>query len=269
MFPTISPGTGNAGIAVSPGSLRLTPASEEILLSLNATEQRELAVAIEHQGWAVTPPILPQLAVDRLVQELAPLVETSDERGGVRNLLDASPAVRSLATAPEIRVVAEAVLGPACFAVRALLFDKTPGANWKVVWHQDLTIAVRARANVPGFGPWSEKAGVPHVQPPAELLERMLAVRVHLDDCGSTNGPVRVISGSHRVGRISSGAIDEWRSSARSEECLAERGAVLAFRPLILHASSSATAPAHRRVVHLEYAAEELPQPLAWHSRVA
>ena len=236
-------------------------------MGLSIAEQSELAVAVERDGWAVTPPVVPQLELDRLLAELTPL--GADGRGGVRNLLDASPAVRALAAGPAVRTAAEAVLGPDCFAVRAILFDKTAGANWKVVWHQDLTIAVRERANVAGFGPWSEKGGVPHVQPPAELLERMLAVRVHLDDCGAENGPVRVIPGSHRAGRLSAAAVDAWRAGAAAVDCLAERGAILAFRPLILHASSPAAAPGHRRVVHLEFAAEELPAPLEWHARVA
>jgi ectoine hydroxylase-related dioxygenase (phytanoyl-CoA dioxygenase family) len=235
-------------------------------VSLRPIEQEQLATAIARDGWAVTPPLVPQLEVDALVKALEPL--SSDARGGVRNLFDVAPAVRALATSPAVRSVAEAVLGPECFAVRALLFDKTPDANWKVVWHQDLTIAVRARAIVAGYGPWSEKAGVPHVQAPAELLERMLAVRVHLDDCGVENGPVRVISGSHRAGRLSGGAIDAWRAGADAVDCVAERGAILAFRPLILHASSPATAPAHRRVVHLEFAAESLAPPLEWHAQV-
>jgi ectoine hydroxylase-related dioxygenase (phytanoyl-CoA dioxygenase family) len=232
-------------------------------------EQSELAAAVERDGWAVTPPVVPQLAVDRLIDALAPLASGSETRGGVRNLLDASPAVRALAASPAVRSVAEAVLGPHCFAVRATLFDKTPAANWKVVWHQDVTIAVRARADVAGFGPWSEKAGVPHVRPPVALLERMLAVRVHLDDCGAENGPVRVLSGSHRAGRLSPAAIDAWRASVAAVDCVAERGAILAFRPLILHASSPAAAPAHRRVLHLEFAAEVLPAPLEWHACVA
>jgi ectoine hydroxylase-related dioxygenase (phytanoyl-CoA dioxygenase family) len=236
-------------------------------LGLSVAEQSDLAAAIDRDGWAVTPPVVPQLELDRLLAELTPL--GADGRGGVRNLLDVSPAVRALAAGPAVRTAAEAVLGPECFAVRAILFDKTAGANWKVVWHQDLTVAVRERASVAGFGPWSEKGGVPHVQPPAELLERMLAVRVHLDDCGAENGPVRVIPGSHRAGRLSPAAVDAWRAGAEPVDCLAERGAILAFRPLILHASSPAAAPAHRRVVHLEFAAEELPAPLEWHARVA
>lgn len=238
-------------------------------MGLSTVEQSELVSDIEREGWAVTAPIVPQLVVDQLVGELASVAAVHEGRGGVRNLLDVSPAARTLATSRAVRSVAEAVLGDACFAVRAILFDKTPAANWKVVWHQDLTIAVRARAAVAGFDPWSEKEGVPHVQPPVELLERMLAVRVHLDDCGPANGPVRVLPRSHRVGRLSAEAIEAWRGGAEPVECLAERGAILAFRPLILHTSSPATAVGHRRVVHIEFAAEELPEPLAWHARIA
>jgi ectoine hydroxylase-related dioxygenase (phytanoyl-CoA dioxygenase family) len=207
--------------------------------------------------------------VDRLAAELSGLTDPEAARGGIRNLFEISAAVRDLAVSPAVRQVAEAVLGAHCFAVRAILFDKTAAANWKVVWHQDLTIAVRARVITPGFAPWSEKAGVTHVQPPIEILERMLAVRTHLDDCGPENGPVRVLPRSHRVGRLSASAIDAWRTGSPSVDCVAERGAIVAFRPLILHASSQATVPGHRRVVHLDFAAEDLPEPLAWYERVA
>ena len=238
-------------------------------MSLSAIEQSQFLATIEREGWAVTSPVLPQLEVDRLIAELEPVVAGKEGRGGVRNLLDLSPAVRTLAASAPIRSVAEAVLGAHCFAVRAILFDKTSLANWKVVWHQDLTIAVRAQVKVHGFGPWSEKDGIPHVQPPESLLERMLAVRLHLDDSGPDNGPVRVLPGSHRVGRLSAAAIDHWRNARDEVPCLAERGSILAFRPLLLHASSPAETASHRRVIHIEFAAEELPEPLAWHDRVA
>jgi ectoine hydroxylase-related dioxygenase (phytanoyl-CoA dioxygenase family) len=238
-------------------------------VSLSIVEQSELAQTIERDGWAVTPPVVAQLAVDQIIAELAPIAREHEARGGIRDLLEVAPAVRALATSAAVRSIAEAVLGPECFAVRAILFDKTVTANWKVTWHQDVTIAVRSRGRAAGYGPWSEKLGVTHVQPPAELLERMLAVRVHLDDCGADNGPVRVLPRSHRVGRLSPAAIDHWRSSGEAIDCLAERGAVLAFRPLLLHASSVATVVAHRRVVHFDFAAEELPSPLEWHGRVA
>ena len=238
-------------------------------MSLSAIEQSELLATIDREGWGVTSPVIPQLEIDNLIAELATVVAGQEGRGGVRNLLQLAPAVRTLAASTPVRSVAEAVLGPTCFAVRAILFDKTSLANWKVMWHQDLTIAVREQVKVTGFGPWSEKDGIPHVQPPESLLERMLAVRLHLDDCGADNGPVRVLPGSHRVGRLSAAGIDHWRSGREEVSCLAERGSILAFRPLLLHASSPAAVASNRRVIHIEFAAEELPEPLAWHDRVA
>ncbi len=99
--------------------------------------------------------------------------------------------------------IMETVLGPECFAVRGIFFNKTRSSNWKVVWHQDLTIAVRERTEISGFGPWTMKAGVLHVQPPPEIMNGILAIRLHLDESGVDNGPLRVIAGSHREGRLS------------------------------------------------------------------
>jgi ectoine hydroxylase-related dioxygenase (phytanoyl-CoA dioxygenase family) len=223
------------------------------------------AASIDRDGWAVVGPVLDIASITALRHHVSSLAV--DGRGGARNLFDQA-AFRALAAAPRVRALAAAVLGDDCFAVRALFFDKTPSANWKVVWHQDLTIATRAAADVPGFGPWSEKAGVPHVQPPVSILERMLAVRVHLDPCGTDNGPVRVLSASHREGRLSAAAIDAWRARDHEVDCLVEEGGGLAFRPLILHASAPAVAPAHRRVIHIEYANVELPTPLDWRDRI-
>jgi ectoine hydroxylase-related dioxygenase (phytanoyl-CoA dioxygenase family) len=124
---------------------------------------------------------------------------------------------------------------------------------------------VRERAETPGFGPWSVKAGVPHVQPPPELLARMLTLRLHLDDCGPANGPLQVLPGSHADGALSPAAVAAWRGRVPPEACLVPAGGAVLMRPLILHASSAATAVGHRRVVHLEWSADELPGGLRWH----
>jgi ectoine hydroxylase-related dioxygenase (phytanoyl-CoA dioxygenase family) len=222
--------------------------------------------SIATAGWAVTQPVLDPETIVALRACVASLAHTG--RGGARNLLD-DAQIAALAATPQLRRFSCAVLGESCFAVRALFFDKTPDANWKVVWHQDLTVATQERADLPGYGPWTEKAGVPHVQPPVEVLEQMLAIRVHLDPCGAENGPVRVIDGTHCFGRLSPDAIDRIRGDRPDSVCLAEEGAILAFRPLLLHASSPATRPGHRRVIHIEYAAQSLATPLVWHRQVA
>ena len=73
-----------------------------------------------------------------------------------------------------------------------------------------VTVAVRERRDVIGFGPWTMKAAVLHVQPPAEVMSGILAVRLHLDESALDNGPLRVIAGSHGDGRLSAEDIARW-----------------------------------------------------------
>ncbi|MBV9852530.1 MAG: phytanoyl-CoA dioxygenase family protein [Armatimonadetes bacterium] len=230
-----------------------------------------MAHYIGRYGFAVVPGVLDAETADRLIAALDAVPEGDGvrRRGGVyaiRNLLRDVPAIGALARSAAVRALVAPHLGPDAFPVRGILFDKTPDANWNVVWHQDLSIAVRERREVPGFGPWSRKAGVPHVQPPAALLERMLTVRLHLDDCGEDNGPLRVLPGSHRHGRLDAEAIQEWRARVPEVTCPVPRGGALLMRPLLLHASSDAQTPRHRRVIHLEFAAEGLPGGLEWYN---
>lgn len=149
--------------------------------------------------------------------------------------------------------------------VRAIYFDKSPAENWLVPWHQDLTIAVQERLDTPGFGPWSVKADVPHVQPPMELLEQMVTLRLHLDDADHDNGALRVLPGSHLHGRLTAEQIQALRETLPESLCSAKAGDGLLMRPLILHASARSSAPERRRrILHIEYAAFDLPGGLRW-----
>ncbi len=159
----------------------------------------------------------------------------------------------------------ESVLGEPARVVRGIYLDKHKDANWKVAWHQDLTIAVKERKDVEGYGPWSMKAGIQHVQPPVRTLENMLAVRVHLDDADESNGALRVVPGSHLHGRLNAEEIQALRAKSEAVGCPMKRGDVMLLRPLLLHASSVATQPEHRRVLHFEYAAGELDEGLEWY----
>jgi ectoine hydroxylase-related dioxygenase (phytanoyl-CoA dioxygenase family) len=218
-------------------------------------------------GFAIVADVLGHADVSRLTDAVERSRELGDSgRGGIRNLLDRVPKVRSLAESPSIRALVEPVLGKGAFAARGILFDKTPDANWKVPWHQDLTIAVQRRMDVAGFGPWTIKDGVHHVQPPVGILENMLAVRLHLDDCGEENGPLKVIPGSHRNGRLTAEQIQTIASKNPDVSCPVGRGGAVLMRPLLLHASSVARSPRHRRVVHIEFAASGLPGGLRWMS---
>lgn len=108
------------------------------------------------------------------------------------------------------------------------------------------------------------KDGVHHVQAPPDVLETMLTVRIHLDDCGLENGPLRVLPGTHRYGWLNADDIQRLRGEVEEASCAIALGGAILMRPLLLHASSKAMKPQHRRVLHLEFAASALPGGLEW-----
>jgi ectoine hydroxylase-related dioxygenase (phytanoyl-CoA dioxygenase family) len=98
------------------------------------------------------------------------------------------------------------------------------------------------------------------------VLQQMLAVRVHLDDCGVEDGPLRVVPGSHTRGIIADNEAIALRIAGRETDCVAARGAALVLRPLLLHASSKGSGKGRRRVLHFVYGPRELPFGLSWHT---
>ena len=226
-----------------------------------------LAKRIEKDGFAIVPGVLPIDEVEILIEAVHRVPKSSaHKRGGLRNVLNQMIEVRLLANSEPVLKLVKAVLGPNAFVVNGILFDKTPQANWKVPWHQDVTIALQNRMEIRGWGPWSLKDGVHNVQPSVELMKNMLAVRIHLDDCDETNGALRVVPGSHRSGRLTEQQIESMCKAVPGVPCLVGRGGALLIRPLLLHASSAAQSPGHRRVIHLEFAASTLPSGLRWFS---
>lgn len=228
---------------------------------------RDLAGELEQNGFALVSGVLPPAQTESLKQffEIADVAraERQGQTYGARNLL-ALPEVRAVAQSQPLRTILDPMLGADCRAVRGLFFDKTDGANWPVLWHQDLSLAVKQRHDLPGWSNWSVKRGVQHVQPPPDVLARMVTVRLHLDDCPADNGPLRVLPGSHRLGLLSRDAIREAVNSP-AETVIASAGDALLMRPLILHASSPAIRPRHRRVLQLEFAPDGLlPEGLNW-----
>jgi hypothetical protein len=224
---------------------------------------RVVHMNLDDDGFMVLPNVMGAADLERLSAGLASLM-ASDSSPGIRDLAAKSMAVRMFISAPCIRELVMPVLGPHAVMVRSIFFNKNAEMNWQVAWHQDLSIAVRAKADVAGFGSWSVKEGIPHVQPPTALLEKMLTVRLHLDPADETNGALWVVPGSHRKGRFSAQGAANIANTAAQHLCAVHAGDAMLFRPLILHASRKAISDQPRRVIHLEFCAEPLPAPLAW-----
>jgi hypothetical protein len=233
---------------------------------------------IERDGFAVLRAVFAGKQVDQILRALEEALQgprgvtagIRSESGtlyAARNILQVWPEVATAWQVPPLNGALTEVLGPDHGLVRVLYFDKPPNQSWALPWHKDMTIAVRDN-RLPSrvFAKPTSKAGVPHVEAPREVLERMLTARIHLDDVTEENGPLKVIPGSHHAEKVLTDA------TAHPVAVLAERGDVLLMRPLLDHASGKALpeTPRHRRILHLEFAADrELPDGYAWHHFVA
>lgn len=218
----------------------------------------EASRRFQQSGFAVIADVLAAEECEAIARR----VPSSGDPGG-RHLLEADWCVEIAAAIRRHPRVAELIPSDHV-AVQCLWFEKSVATNWLVALHQDLGIPVAARSEDPALSGWSEKAGVLHVQPPMALLEQLVALRLHLDDCGEDDGPLRVVPGSHRLGRLDPEAASRCRAEQGEVACVAARGSVMAMRPLLLHASSRATGDSQRRVLHFVFGPRELPHGLRW-----
>jgi ectoine hydroxylase-related dioxygenase (phytanoyl-CoA dioxygenase family) len=206
---------------------------------------------VERQGFTIIPNVADEAefanGFGNLISETA-----RRSKAGVRHALRYS-SVAALTQDSRLLHVAQDVLGRGAFPFRATLFDKSPEANWLVVWHQDTALPLRERRDAPGWGPWSVKEGVNYAHAPESALNNVLALRFHLDDSTEENGPLRVLPGTHKLGVLSDDSIHQLSAQIAAVGCLVPRGGVLAMRPLLVHSSPKLKTTATRRVLHIEY----------------
>lgn len=213
---------------------------------------------LETQGWTVVASGLDAESKESLRQSAF-----TEGAAGTRCLLDVA-VVRGAALHTKATLIQLGFLPAAAKTVQAIAFDKTPAANWKVTWHQDVVFPIAHAPGSPGYDIPSRKDGIDCARLPREILEQLLAVRIHLDDCDHTNGPLRVSSGSHRLGILKSADIPSTVAELGQVEVPAKEGEALLMKPLLLHASSPSLVPKHRRVLHFVYHTGQTV-PEAWH----
>jgi ectoine hydroxylase-related dioxygenase (phytanoyl-CoA dioxygenase family) len=206
----------------------------------------------DQRGYAICHAVIERGETAQLLEAICG-AGSARTRAGARHLLNV-PAVRAIAEDRRLQQLAAQFLGQEPVPFRATLFDKSSSSNWLVTWHQDTVLPVRRRSDDPAWGPWSTKAGVLCARAPAWALERVVALRISLDDSTSTNGPLRVLPDTHRLGVLSDAEIAHLATTIPAVDCLAAAGSVVAMRPLTVHASSKAIDEQPRRVLHIEYA---------------
>ena len=234
-------------------------------LALNAGWLVDMGLGFEEsvttdidQGYGIVPDVIETGEAMRLLCSLVEgLAEAGDSgrsrsRAGARHLMG-DPAVNAVAHDPRLLTLASDFVGASPIPYRATLFDKSPARNWLVPWHQDTALPLERQRDVPGWGPWSQKAGVTYAHAPAAALSRVVALRLHFDESGKDNGPLRVLPRTQTLGVLSDVAVGRLVAQATPVDCLVGTGGIVAMRPLIVHASSKAVSDRPRRVLHIEY----------------
>jgi hypothetical protein len=221
---------------------------------------------VENRGFALRRQAVSSRRLPQLLSLVLPGDEWSSPRRqphALRNVLWDRRELAGALTHLGVDDIASEVLGRPAFAINAIYFDKTIRANWKVPCHQDLVMPVEAQVDEPGFAGWTVKAGVPHVEPPTDVLAGLAALRIHFDDCPAANGSLSVLPGSHHRGKLRDAELVALDHGA-FVDCEALLSDVFVMKPLLVHRSSAALDPQHRRVLHVVYATEEPGSAIRW-----
>lgn len=208
--------------------------------------------------------------ISEVIQDIDTSKETfrkSEDLFAIRQFLKEIPEVNDLIFNENIKTIIKDLFGEQYVVVKSIYFDKPEKSNWYVAYHQDLTISVDKKTELPDFGPWTTKQNQFAVKPPLNILENIFTIRIHLDDTDEYNGALKVVPKSHAKGIYRPETID-WNVETE-EICRVEKGGIMIMKPLILHGSNRTTNGKKRRVIHIEFSDMELPEQLNWSERLS
>lgn len=223
-------------------------------------------------GFAVIEKIYTQEEVTEILQQINQAnfnkvtFRKSIDLFAIRQFLKEVPEAIDTIFNSNLKSILVQLFGKEYFAVKSIYFDKPHTSNWFVSYHQDLTISVDKKLRLHGYNNWTLKHGQFAVQPPLDILENILTIRIHLDDTDEDNGALKVIPGSQVKGIYRPETID-WTNEAEVS-CNVSVGGVMLMKPLLLHSSARTMNKKQRRVIHIEFSNIELPIQLNWAERL-
>ena len=227
---------------------------------------------ITNYGYTIVDNVFDEKEINSIVKEIDQ-ADTSNttfritnDLFAIRQFLKELPAIKSHVFTEKFNDIITRLFGDGYFIVKSIYFDKPEKSNWFVAYHQDLTISVNQKRDMPGFGPWTVKHNQFAVQPPINILRQNFTIRIHLDDTNEANGALKVIPGSHAKGICRADAID-WQTE-KEVFCNVTKGSIMIMRPLLLHASNRSISNKRRRVIHIEFSKLELPDVLQWSEKM-
>lgn len=224
--------------------------------------------SLTKQGFAILDQMFSTIEIDSIISCIEKasaekgLAESSTNLFAIRQVITKIPELKPLLFTEKFHKILQAVFDKSYFLTKAIYFDKPSESNWFVAYHQDLSISVDQKNYVSNYKNWTFKKGQHGVQPPLDILENIVTIRVHLDKTEKENGALKVIPTSHLKGIYRPETID-WNTETE-HICEVEKGGIMLMKPLTLHASERTTNHQQRRVVHLEFSSKQLAKPLQW-----
>lgn len=220
--------------------------------------------------------ILKNIYTPEEIESIQRAIEQADNSGSVfrktenlfaiRQFFKAVPNAIDLILNDKLKSIVSSLFGDDYCVVKSIYFDKPQQSNWFVAYHQDLTISVDRKLSLEGFGPWTTKQNQFTVQPPVEILENGFTIRIHLDETDQQNGALKVVPKSHLKGIYRPETID-W-TTEEEISCIVPAGGIMIMKPLLLHSSARTMNGKRRRVVHIEFSNQVLPEGLEWSERI-
>lgn len=204
-------------------------------------------------------------AIGKLINELDtsnPIFRKSEDLFAIRQFLKEVPEIKNLIFNQNLIDLINLIGGNDYFVVKSIYFDKPEKSNWFVSYHQDLTISVDKKIEQTDYSNWTKKHNQFAVQPPLNFLENIFTIRIHLDDTDENNGALKVIEKSHLKAVYRPETID-WNTE-KETICNVKSGGVMLMKPLLLHSSGKTTNQNRRRVIHIEFSNQLLPENLNW-----
>ncbi|WP_335940231.1 phytanoyl-CoA dioxygenase family protein [Streptomyces sp. PTD5-9] len=258
------------------------PIRREAAVTYSIQTPESIKDRYEREGWFLAPEALDQDVIARVtarvealsVQERPEVVYEKDGRTvrGIHGCHLFDDVCRRLVRMPALLGLAEELLGEPVYVYQFKVNMKQPGEGAAWPWHQD-------------FAFWSREDGMP--------ADKAVNIAILLDEVHRTNGPLRIIPGSHRQGLVGAGPDPtpgggggDWRKHVSADlehtvpdklaEDLAQEmgttlvtgpaGTLYAFHPTIVHASSDNHSADRRAMLLVTYnavsnAPERLTRP--------
>jgi ectoine hydroxylase-related dioxygenase (phytanoyl-CoA dioxygenase family) len=232
-------------------------------------------IEINTEGFTIINDVYTENEIEKLISFIEDVTENEMENTTFRKSQDLFAIRQFHKEIPEtidfifnqnLKEIIQSNFGAGYFITKSIYFDKPEKSNWFVAYHQDLTISVDKKVEIESFENWTTKQNQFAVQPPKEILENNFTIRIHIDKTTKDNGALKVINKSHSKGifRVENLEIKNEKETI----CEVEKGGIMIMKPLLFHASNKTTNNERRRVIHIEFSNQQLPNGLEWSEKM-